>query len=93
MIPLTSVGTSRQKAHVNICNKGDNCAVLLSNETSTAPFLRRLQNVADISRTSPSSGDAGVNGISAKIETHRVTKVKIYLVKHEDYEEIVFLPP
>ena len=29
----------------------DICAVLLSNETSTAPFPRCLQNVADISRT------------------------------------------
>ena len=41
----------RQKAHVNMWNKADICAVLLSNETSTAPFPRCLQNVADISRT------------------------------------------
>ena len=37
-----------------------------------------------------SGGDAGVNGISAKIETYTVTKVKICLVKYEDYEEIFF---
>ena len=35
----------RQTAHVNIWNKADICAVLLSNETSTAPFPRCLQNV------------------------------------------------
>ena len=40
-----------------------------------------------------SGGDAGVNGISAKIETYSVTKVKICLVKCEDYEEIFVLPP
>ena len=32
-------------------NKADICAVLLSNETSTAPFPRCLQTVANISRT------------------------------------------
>ena len=42
---------TRQKAHVNMWNKADICAVLLSNETSTAPFPRCLQNMADISRT------------------------------------------
>ena len=42
----------RQKAHVNMWNKADIRAVLLSNETSTAPFPRCLQNVVDISRTS-----------------------------------------
>ena len=42
---------TRQKAHVNRWNKADIRAVLLSNETSTAPFPRCLQNVADISRT------------------------------------------
>ena len=41
----------RQKAHVNMWNKADICAILLSNETSTAPFRCCLQNVADISRT------------------------------------------
>ena len=40
-----------------------------------------------------SEGGAGVNGISAKIETYRVTKVKMCLVKYEDYEEIFFLLP
>ena len=40
-----------------------------------------------------SGGDAGVNGISVKIETCRVNKVKTYLVKDENYEEIFFLPP
>ena len=39
----------RQKAHVNMSNKADIRAVLLSCETSTAPFPRCLQNVADIS--------------------------------------------
>ena len=42
---------TRQRAHVNMWNKADICAILLSNETSTAPFARCLQNVADISRT------------------------------------------
>ena len=28
-----------------------------------------------------------------KIEAYRVTKVKIYLVKYKDQEEIFFLPP
>ena len=32
-------------------NKADICAVLLSNETSTAPFPRCLKNLADISRS------------------------------------------
>ena len=32
--------------------------------------------------------DAGVNGISVKIETYWVTKVKICFIKYEDYEEI-----
>ena len=40
--------TQDKKADVN---KADICAVLLSNETSTAPFPRCLQNVTDISRT------------------------------------------
>ena len=40
-----------------------------------------------------SGGDAGVKVISAKIETYRVTKVKIRFVKYEDYEEIFFLAP
>ena len=40
---------TRQKAHMNMWNKADICAVLLSNETSTAPFPHCLQNVADIS--------------------------------------------
>ena len=35
---------------------------------------------------------SGVNRTSAKIETYRVTKVKIFLIKYEDYEEIFFLP-
>ena len=40
------------------------------------------------------SWDAGVNAISGKIETYRVTKVKICLIKYEDYEGIYFfLPP
>ena len=35
-----------------------------------------------------------LSGISAKIETYRITKVKqIYLIKYEDYEEIFFLSP
>ena len=42
---------TRQKAHMNIWNKTDIRAVLLSNETPTAPFPRCVQNVADISRT------------------------------------------
>ena len=40
---------ARQKAHVNMWNKADICAALCSYETSTAPFSRCLQNVADIS--------------------------------------------
>ena len=49
--------------------------------------------MTSISRTNVHRGDAGVNGISAKIETYRVTKVKMCLVKHEDYEENFFMPP
>ena len=41
---------TRQKAHVNKWNKADIHAVLLSFETSIAPFPRRLQNVVNISR-------------------------------------------
>ena len=41
---------TRQKAHVNMWNKADIRAVLLSCETSIAPFPRRLQNVVNISR-------------------------------------------
>ena len=37
-------------------------------------------------------GDAGVINISAKIETCRITKVKICLVQYKDYKEIFFLP-
>ena len=61
-----------------MCNKADICAVLLSNETSTAPFPRCLQEL-----TFRSEGDAGlgVKVISAKIETRRITKVKICLIK------------
>ena len=33
------------------------------------------------------------HGISAKIETYRITKVKMCSVKYEDYEEMFFLPP
>ena len=83
----------RQKAHVNMWNKADICAVLLSNETSTAPFPRCLQNVADISRTNIHRFVQEEHWISAKIGTYRVTKVKIYLVKYKHYEEIFFLPP
>ena len=46
--------------------------------------------------TSPSfrsGGDAGLNGISAKIETYWLTKVKIGLIKYEDYGETLFLSP
>ena len=43
--------SSMKKSYVNMWNKADICTVLLSNETSTAPFPRCLQNVADISRT------------------------------------------
>ena len=39
--------TIRLKAHVNMWNKADIRAVLLSNETSTAPFPCCLQNAAD----------------------------------------------
>ena len=46
------VGKTRKKAHVNICNKADICGILLSHGTSTALFLRCLQNMADITRTS-----------------------------------------
>ena len=57
--PRTATATSannktnyaRQKAHVNMWNKADIRAVLLSNETSTAPSPRCLQNVADILKT------------------------------------------
>ena len=50
--------------------------------------------MADISRTNVQRlRDAEVNRISAKIETYSVTKVKICLEKHKDYEEIFFLPP
>ena len=48
---MNKTNYTRQKAHVNMCNKADIRAVLLSNETSTAPFPRCLQNAADISRT------------------------------------------
>ena len=41
--------TNRQKAHVNMWNKADIRAVLLSCETSIAPCPRCLQNVVNIS--------------------------------------------
>ena len=40
---------TRLKAHVNMWNKTDIRAVLLSCETSIAPFPRCLQNVVNIS--------------------------------------------
>ena len=40
----------RQKVHVNMWNKADICAVLLSCETPIAPFPSRLQNVVNIPR-------------------------------------------
>ena len=43
-------------------------------------------------RPSFRSGGAGVNGISAKIETYRVTKVDM-LIKYEDYVDIFVLSP
>ena len=42
----------RQKAHVIMRNKADIRAVLLSYETSIAPFPGRLQNVVNIPRIS-----------------------------------------
>ena len=39
---------TRQKVHMNIWNKADVCAVLLSNETWTDPVPRCLQNVLNI---------------------------------------------
>ena len=39
----------RQKAHVTMWNKDDIRAVLLSCQTSTAPFPRRLQTVVNVS--------------------------------------------
>ena len=36
---------------------------------------------------------SGVNRISVKIETHKVTRVKICLIKYKDQKEIFFLPP
>ena len=51
--------------------------------------------MADISRANcpsfRSEGDAGVNGTSATKETYSVTKVKMCLIKYEDYEETFFL--
>ena len=70
----------------------DICAVLLSNETSAAPFARFLQNVADISRTNVhhfvQEETLESTVISPKIETYRVTKETICLIKYEDFEEI-----
>ena len=77
-------------------NKDDIRAVLLWNGTSTASFhalFKTWPTFQELKSIVRSEGDAGVNGISAKIETYSVTKVKIYLVKYEDYEEIFFLPP
>ena len=51
-----------------------------------------ISDASKIRFTHSGSGrDAGVNGISAKKEAYSVTKVKICLVKYEDYEEIFFL--
>ena len=87
----------RQKAHMNIWNEADVCAVLLSNETSTAPSPCCLQNMADISRTNihrfVQEETLESTEFQQKIETYRVTKVKICLIKYKDYEEIFFLPP
>ena len=48
---------------------------------------RGRQNVADISRTKVHRFVQKETLESAKIETHRKTKLKICLVKCEDYEE------
>ena len=83
------------KAHANMWNKADICAVLLSNETSTAPFPRCLQNVADISRTKVHRfvQEETLESTGFQKQTYRVTKVKICSIKYEGYEEIFFLPP
>ena len=36
---------------MNVLAKADICAILLLNETSTAPFLHHQQNVVNISRS------------------------------------------
>ena len=56
---------------------------------------RSLQSVAGHFKSPSfrSGGDAGVNGISAKIETYRVKKVKICLIKYEEYDEIFSCRP
>ena len=65
-----------------------------SNETSTALFPRCLQNMTDISRTNVHRFvEKETLESTVKIETYSVTKVKMCLVKYEDYEEIFFLPP
>ena len=75
-------------------NKADIRAVLLSNETSTAPFPCCLQNVADISRIT-SIVSFRRRGWSqqnfSEREAYRITKVKMCLVKYEDYKRNIFL--
>ena len=44
----------RQKVHKTIWTKAGICAVLLLNETPTAPFLRRLQNAVNFMRSNVS---------------------------------------
>ena len=62
--------TRQKRTWIIMWNKADICAVLLSNETSTAPFPRHLQNVADISRTKGhlyvQEKNAGLNRIPSK---------------------------
>ena len=99
---MHNINYTRQKAHVNMLNIADICGVLCSRTRAgrhnyNTNYTRQKAHVNKTNYTRQkafhSEGGAGVNGISAKIETYRVTKVKICLVKYEDYEETFFLPP
>ena len=56
-------------------NKADICTVLLSNETSTAPFLRRPQNVVNVSRTSINLFAQEHTGVGGR-QISKINKIK-----------------
>ena len=88
--------TRDKKAHVNMWNKADIRAVLLSNETSTAPFPRCLQNVESVQELASIFSfwrrHWSQRNSNFQRNRHSVDKENRCLRKYE-YKEIFFLPP
>ena len=85
---------TRQKAHVNVWNKTDIRAVLLSNETSTAPFhavFRTRPTFQELTSFVSFRGRRWGQRSFSERETYRVTNVlsKIRELRRNNF----FLPP